>query len=184
MTIESRGFYSVDELAKSPGYPSRERMMRGPVAVIECTQEIPCNPCEAACPHGAITVGRPITRLPELDGEKCTGCGLCVAACPGLAVFVVDLTHAPGLAVVSFPYEYLPVPAKGDKVMACDRAGHEVCEAEVLRVSCPPRNDRTAVVTVVVPAAFAEEVRGLVRPGGDIVRSRGDASKTGGGARG
>ncbi|MDP2856454.1 MAG: 4Fe-4S binding protein [Bacillota bacterium] len=183
-TVETKGFYSVQELAKSPGYPSRERMMKGPVAVIECTQEIPCNPCEAACPHGAITVGLPITRCPELDGEECTGCGLCIAACPGLAVFVVDMCFAPGRTAVSFPYEYLPLAARGDKVTACDRSGHAVCEAEVLKVLCPPRNDHTAVVTVVVPTAFAQEVRGIVRPGGGIVWPRGDAGRSGGDVRG
>jgi len=164
--VETKGFYSVEELAASPGYPCRERMGKGPVAVIECTQEIPCNPCEAACPQGAIKVGRPITRCPELDAGKCTGCGLCIPACPGLAVFVVNLAHAPALAAVSFPWEYLPLPAKGDRVVASDRAGKPVCEADVLRVSCPSRNDRTAVVTVVVPVAFAERVRGMVRTGG------------------
>ncbi len=165
-TVEVRGFYSSEELAASRGYPSYERMGKGPVAVIECTQEIPCNPCEPACPHGAIQVGSPITRCPELDAGKCTGCGLCVAACPGLAVFIVNLAHAPGLATVSFPWEYLPLPGKGARVMACDRQGNPVCEASVVRVSCPPGNDRTAVVTVVIPVALAGSVRGMVRGGG------------------
>ena len=41
-----------------PGIPSEERMKLGPVACIECLQQIPCNPCEEACPRGAITVGK------------------------------------------------------------------------------------------------------------------------------
>jgi Fe-S-cluster-containing hydrogenase component 2 len=165
-TVETRGFYSVEELAASCGYPSRARMDKGPVAVVECTQEIPCNPCETACPQGAIRVGSPITRCPELDEEKCTGCGVCVPACPGLAVFIVNMAYAPGLATVSFPWEYLPVPKRGDRVTASDRQGRPVCEASVLRVSCPPANDHTAIVTVVVPAVLAGSVRGMAR-GGD-----------------
>ena len=44
--------------------PPEERMAKGRVAVIECVQEIPCNPCENACRLGAITIGEQITNLP------------------------------------------------------------------------------------------------------------------------
>jgi len=30
-------------------FPSIERINKGPVAVIECFQNIPCNPCQTAC---------------------------------------------------------------------------------------------------------------------------------------
>ena len=49
-----QGFPSKDEL-KNSGVPSENRIKR-PVACIECV-EIPCNPCEEACPYGAISVG-------------------------------------------------------------------------------------------------------------------------------
>ncbi|MBO7561390.1 MAG: RnfABCDGE type electron transport complex subunit B [Bacteroidales bacterium] len=39
--------------------------------------------CEAACQFGAIKVN-PKTGLPEVDEEKCTGCGACTKACPKL----------------------------------------------------------------------------------------------------
>ncbi len=75
---------------KSPGFPSEQRIKRGSVAIIECFQDIPCNPCEMKCPRNAIKVGIPITNLPELDEEKCSGCGLCVPWCPGLAIFILN----------------------------------------------------------------------------------------------
>lgn len=81
--VRFTGIPSAEELRGASGIPSQERMKKGPVAVIECVQEIPCNPCENACPFGAIKIGDPITNLPVLDGEKCTGCGTCVAMCPG-----------------------------------------------------------------------------------------------------
>ena len=61
--------------------PPEARTARGPVAVIECVQQIPCNPCEKACPFGAIEIGPDITQLPRLDLEKCRGCGICADLC-------------------------------------------------------------------------------------------------------
>ena len=37
-----------------------------------------CTACADACPHEAITITRTVT----IDPIDCTGCGLCVAACP------------------------------------------------------------------------------------------------------
>ena len=163
------GFPTEEELKKSPGYPSEERFKRGPVAVGECVQAIPCNPCELACPRKAIQVGVPITNLPRLDEEKCTGCGICVARCPGLAIFVVDKTYSDKEASVSFPYEYVPLPREGDVVLAVNRAGSVVCDGTVLRISNPKRNDRTAVVTIAVPKGMADEVRGIARIRGERI---------------
>jgi len=163
------GYLSPEELKYCQGCPSPERMEKGPVAVVECTEEIPCNPCEEACPRGAIVVGSPITNVPVLIEDKCTGCGVCVAQCPGLAIFVLDLTHADGQATVSFPYEYLPLPDKGQQVTAVDRAGEPVCEGTVVKVANPGVYDRTPVVTVAVPREHAARVRGISRLGGGQV---------------
>lgn len=178
------GVPSLQELRQCPGYPGDEALLRGPKAVIECFQEIPCNPCEKACPRGAITVGKPITNLPRLDAAKCTGCGLCIPACPGLAIFVVNAGYAPGLATVSFPWEFLPYPSPGDEVVACDRSGRPLCKGKVLKVQCPPRYEKTAVVTLVVPAERADAVRGIVRgrpgSGGDgVAHTRGETADEG-----
>ncbi|MDI3481946.1 MAG: hypothetical protein PWQ97_1601 [Tepidanaerobacteraceae bacterium] len=156
-----QGFPSEQELAKAPGVPSDERIKRGPVAFIECVQEIPCNPCEEACPYGVITVGKPITNLPKLDEEKCVGCGTCIAACPGLAIFM--LNGSKQKAEISFPYEYYPLPEKGDVVDCVDREGKTVTEGKVLRVVKSPKYDATAVVTVEVPMEYIKIVRSIKR---------------------
>lgn len=70
MSVEYDGYAHIDELLRPPGYPSEERFEEGPVAVIECLQEIPCNPCETACKAGAIEVGEPITKIPVLHVER------------------------------------------------------------------------------------------------------------------
>lgn len=157
------GVHCEEELQASPGYPDLERLQEGGVAVIECVQDIPCNPCELACRQGAIRVGVPITNLPSLDVESCSGCGLCIAACPGLAIFVVDLNHSETEALISFPYEYESLPTVGDLVEAVDRGGEPVSSARVTRVQNPPAFNRTAVVTIAVPKEYGIVVRSIRR---------------------
>ena len=93
MALINSGYLDYEELAKWQVLPSKDRFEKGPVAVIECIQEIPCNPCEAACRFGAIQIGDPITNLPKLIENKCTGCGICVANCPGLAIFIINKVY-------------------------------------------------------------------------------------------
>jgi thioredoxin reductase/Fe-S-cluster-containing hydrogenase component 2 len=148
-------------LMRGGGYPAEERFQRRPLAVIECREEIPCDPCAYVCSRGAISVGRPMTRLPRLDVEKCTGCGLCIPACPGLAIFVVDKTYSSQDALVQLPYEFRPLPKVGEQVDCLDRQGHKVAEGKVLKVSNPHGFDRTTVVSVSFDKKFADEVRAI-----------------------
>lgn len=153
------GVPTDEEFWKCPGVPSVERMKRGPVAVIECFQEIPCNVCENACPRGAIKVGRSITSIPILDESACVGCKLCIPACPGLAIFVIDLSSDE--AKVSLPYEMLPVPKVGEKVKVLDRRGRFLTEGKVVEVLYADRFDRTFIITVRVPKEYAFHARGI-----------------------
>jgi len=60
------GALSVEEVKNCPGWPGEDCLESRKVAVLECVEDIPCNPCEVACPAGAITVGSPITNLPSM----------------------------------------------------------------------------------------------------------------------
>ncbi len=162
-TILENGYPSIEELKNAHRFPSEERFQKGPVAVIECLQPIPCNPCENACRFGAILVGEPIINLPELQEEKCTGCGMCVASCSGLAIFIVDKTYSATEATISFPYEYLPLPVKGQAIKAVNRAGEVVCDGTVTRVMNVKQNDHTPVVTIAIPKEFSDDVRSMQR---------------------
>ena len=150
------GFVAEEEIERFPGVTHHA----GIHPVMECTQNIPCNPCQDACHFGCIKVGENITRLPAIDTEKqCTGCGLCVASCSGQAIFLVDETYAEGFASVTFPYEFLPMPEIGDKGTALDRQGKPVCEAEIVGVKKSPVMDKTAVVTMKVPLEYVHTAR-------------------------
>lgn len=161
MSLINTGYLTYEELASIQTVPTQERYEQGAVAVIECVQEIPCNPCEAACAFGAIAIGDPITTLPTLNEGKCTGCGLCAAKCPGLAIFIVNKAYSDTTATVGFPYEYIPTPAVGDVVRGVDRKGEDLCEAKVVKVMNPASFDHTPIVTIEIPKELADEVRNM-----------------------
>ncbi|NTV78612.1 MAG: 4Fe-4S binding protein [Clostridiales bacterium] len=163
MSIINLGYLEYEELAAIQKLPTEDRYAKGPVAVIECIQEIPCNPCEAACKFGAIEIGEPITNLPALNQDKCTGCGICVSRCSGLAIFVINKAYSETTATVSFPYEYFPIPVAGQEAWAVDRKGETVCKGNIVKVMNPVSFDHTPVVTVEIPKEFADEVRSIKR---------------------
>ncbi len=162
-SLKTTGAPTLEELYKSPGFPMKEQLLKGPIAIIECIEEIPCNPCEASCPRGAITIGESITNLPEMDFEKCIACGMCIAACPGLAIYIKDYTYSDTKALLSYPYEYYPLPKAGDTVQAVDRHGNAVCDAKVIKVRNPKSNDHTAIITVEYPKEYFEEAVNMKR---------------------
>ena len=156
----SKGYIPDVEVSHYPGVPSEEKRRTGLVPIIECTQNIPCNPCQDACRNGCIKVGDSITLLPSVnESVRCTGCGMGVANCSGQAIFLLDENYAPGYAAVSLPYEFYPLPAAGDKGNALDRSGKTVGEAEVVSVRNSKANDETAVLTMKVPAELAMKAR-------------------------
>ncbi|MBS4020998.1 MAG: 4Fe-4S binding protein [Dethiobacter sp.] len=161
--IKKTGVPSWEELKDTSGLPDEKRLEEGPVAFIECVQEIPCNPCELACPSGAITVGRPITNLPRIEGEKCTGCSLCLAACPGLAIFKVHKNYSETTSLVEFPFEFLPLPQECEIVRCVDRYGRFVTEGRVIKVKRLKKYDLTPLITIEVPKIFFSDVRSIER---------------------
>ena len=158
--LAKNGYLDIEEVMDIPGFPGTDTLNTKKCVVVECKQNIPCNPCESACPHGAIIVGNPITNLPIVDPEKCIGCGLCVAQCPGQACFLVDMSHEE-YDTVTIPYEYYPLPEKNQEVYGLSRDGVYLVKATVLRVIMAKKNDRTAVIEIKVPKGFGMKVRNI-----------------------
>lgn len=162
--LAAPGIVDIKKMQSRGLYPTEERIKRGPIAVLECTEEIPCNPCEGACKKGCITIGHDITSLPVVD-EKCSGCGICLPACPGLAIFVLDGSLPDGMAAVTVPYELYPPPAEQEKVFALDRYGNRLVEGEIIKVRKLCGDDGCLSVTFTIPFRFIHRARHFIKKG-------------------
>lgn len=157
----NRGYPTVTDLKEKYQYPSDARLKKGPVVICECVENIPCDPCETACKFNAIKIGSEISNIPEVDFDRCTGCSLCVAACPGLAIFVLDKSYSGEKGKVTFPYEYPLQLTEKLVVNANDRTGQVVCSGIITKIIKTKKLDGTAIVTIEVPIQFVDEVRGI-----------------------
>jgi len=140
--------------------PDAGRRVKGPYAVFECWQEIPCDPCHQACNRGAVKAFNDINHLPAVDHEQCNGCARCVSRCPGLAVFAIDETYSDGEALIKLPYEYVPLPSAGQEVQALDRSGQPVGKGRVVKVQ-QDKESKTPVVWLAVGKKLVHEVRNI-----------------------
>jgi Fe-S-cluster-containing hydrogenase component 2 len=151
------GYLPLEVIKGKISLPSEDRMKKGPVVIIECDEDIPCDPCLESCKLKAI-IKESLTAVPIVDYEKCTGCALCVASCPGLAIFVVDCSRE-DKALVYIPYEMLPAPQKGDRGDALDRSGKRIGSAEVAKVR--KENRGTTVLGILVEKDLVMNVRSI-----------------------
>lgn len=155
-SLLKNGYIADDEIERFPGVTHR----KGIHPVIECTQNIPCNPCQDACPKKCISIGANITSLPiAVPDADCINCGMCVASCSGQAIFLVDEDCGDGTATVTLPYEFLPLPEVGAKGDALGRNGQKVCDAEVVQVKSMKAYDKTNLLTMRVPKEYAMKAR-------------------------
>ena len=151
-----RGFEKTGVLSKKDlKLPNRKQLKKG-VAIIECIQEIPCNPCVTSCPVDSIKM-KDINALPEIDYDKCIGCAKCVGICPGLAIFVVKILDNKK-ALVTLPYEFLPVPEKGDIVDGLNRMGQKIDDVKIKKVI---KKGKTMVITVETDEKYAMDIRNI-----------------------
>ena len=155
--LERTGIPTDDDLEKV--IPDKKRLAQGPVVIIECFQKIPCDPCAISCKLGAIKPFKDINDLPIVDFDKCTGCGICISSCPGLAIFVIDMNYSDEKSLIKLPHEMLPLPEKGEDVYALDRAGSILGKAKVVRVL--KIKNKTNVISLEVPKSMAMKARSI-----------------------
>lgn len=157
MSVAYNGVPSKEELERVT--PPPEILAQKAVVMLECFQNIPCDPCAYSCPTGAILPFADINDLPKVDYSKCSGCGLCIASCPGLAIFVLDMNYSPQEALIKLPYEMLPLPHKGEMVSGLDREGRPVAQVKVVKVQ--KTKNKTYIVSIIVPKELALVIRNI-----------------------
>jgi len=140
-------------------FPCEKRMNQGAVAIIECFQSIPCDPCATSCPQKAIAAFADINDLPIINNDKCNGCGICITKCPGLAIMIVDMTYSETHALIRLPYEFSPLPQAGDTVLALDRTGAEMSEVQVIRVV--NSNRKTPIISIAIEKSLIKTIRNI-----------------------
>lgn len=150
--LNKTGIPSKDQVLSV--FPDLKALIK-PKAVLECYEDIPCNPCSTSCPFNAIEIGANINKQPKLDVDLCTGCGLCVPSCPGLAIVIAQIKGDE--AVFKIPYEFLPMPEKHQVWHGVNRSGEVICDAKIQAVLMNKANDHTAVVTVSVPVEYLHD---------------------------
>lgn len=138
-------------------YPEGERLYDKPFAVIECVEEIPCDPCVDACPFGAIVIEGNINKKPYVQFEKCTGCAICLTKCPGLAIFLID--YKKDFSRITLPYEFIPLPEAGEEVEVMDREGKVIGEGTVEKVLYARSKGKTPLVRIKVKTDLVKKVR-------------------------
>lgn len=129
-----------------------ENQLRKPKAILECYEDIPCNPCSTSCPFHAIEIGEDINKQPRLLIDLCTGCGICVTSCPGLAIMTAEIRL--DRAVFKIPYEMLPIPKEKEILQGIDRNGTVICDALIEKVMVNAKQDKTLLVTVSVDKKY------------------------------
>ena len=144
---------------KEPYLPLKERSFGKPFVQIDCLYGFACNPCEFACPHGAITKTSTST-VPQIDFEKCIGCMDCVYQCPGLAIFGYSLSK---------DWLFLPIEFEAREkaeVFLVDNFGKKIGEGILEKILRKP--NKTNIARVKATDIKGEE---LIKVRGFIVKS-------------
>lgn len=142
------------KVIEEPMIPEKGRMEEKPFVLIDCLYGFACNPCEFACPHGAITKTSTST-VPQIDFEKCVGCMDCVYQCPGLAIFGYSVKKD----WLFLPIEY-SIPEKTE-VYIVDNQGSKLGRGIIEKILKKPNKTDVA------------RVKSLDLQGDDLIRARG-----------
>jgi sarcosine oxidase subunit alpha len=159
---------TIQTLRSKPG-PTRDqkdRTLSGKIyPLIQCVQEIPCNPCTEVCPRRLIKIeDGTLTGLPRFEGDACLGCAQCVVVCPGLAITLVDEGYDPTRkrVLLTLPLE-LPQNAVevGNEFTTVGSEGETVGTGKVIAFRDALSQDRRRLILLEVPFEDRLRVAGM-----------------------
>jgi len=143
-------------IIENPYLPDETRMNGKGFVQIDCLYGFACNPCEFACPHGAITKTSTST-VPQIDFDKCIGCMDCVYQCPGLAIFGYNLSKD----WLFLPIEYFA--EAGAEVYLVDNNGKKLGSGIIEKIlKKPNKTDIARVKAIDIHGSRLPEVRGFI----------------------
>ncbi|MCM2279649.1 MAG: 4Fe-4S binding protein [Oligoflexia bacterium] len=148
------------------GVPRTEQRVRK-LASIECFEEIPCDVCKLACPESAIAIGK-IPRpagTPILDESRCTGCGICVGACPSAAIPLIHEREERSVSSLTLPWRGARAWKAGEFATLVNRRGESLGSARVVAVveAVKLPEGKLQLVELEVPTHLIWDARGLRR---------------------
>ncbi|OHD24367.1 MAG: hypothetical protein A2V99_14720 [Spirochaetes bacterium RBG_16_67_19] len=134
--------------------------------LIDCPERIACDVCAVVCDREVILIRQAVTNRPEVVNEgNCRNCGLCVAHCPGQAIFLMSDTGPDGQCRITLPYELDEAAAWRQDLLAVDNRGNPLGPARLIRVLRSERFNNTCLLEVSVSGSIASQVRGIGRHG-------------------
>jgi glycine/D-amino acid oxidase-like deaminating enzyme/Fe-S-cluster-containing hydrogenase component 2/bacterioferritin-associated ferredoxin len=143
-------------IIEEPYKPDDSRMNGKGFVQIDCLYGFACNPCEFACPHGAITKTSTST-VPQIEFDKCIGCMDCVYQCPGLAIFGYNLPKD----WLFLPIEYFA--EAGSEVFLVDNNGKKLGTGVIEKIlKKPNKTDIARVKALDIHGSQLVEVRGFI----------------------
>jgi glycine/D-amino acid oxidase-like deaminating enzyme/Fe-S-cluster-containing hydrogenase component 2/bacterioferritin-associated ferredoxin/ferredoxin len=141
---------------QEPYMPTRERCEEKPYVIIDCLYGFACNPCQFACPHGAI-IKTASNTTPQIDFDKCIGCMQCVYQCPGLAIFGYNEKK---------DWLFLPIEYEAEEkseVYLVDNNGQKLGEGVIEKILKKPNKTNIARVKAIdVHGENLMSVRGFI----------------------
>ncbi|MBT3750162.1 MAG: FAD-dependent oxidoreductase, partial [Bacteroidetes bacterium] len=141
---------------ENPVVPDKERSKQKGFVLIDCLHGFACNPCEFACPHGAITKTSTST-VPDINFSKCIGCMDCVYQCPGLAIFGYNLKKD----WLFLPIEYST--QANQEVYLVDNNGQILGDGIIEKIlKKPNKTDIARVKSLTIHGEALTDVRGFI----------------------
>ena len=143
-------------IIEKPFMPDEDRMNQKGFVILDCLYGFACNPCEFACPHGAITKTSTST-VPVINFDKCIGCMDCVYQCPGLAIFGYNTKK---------DWLFLPIEYQaeaGKEVYLVDNQGTILGEGLIEKIlKKPNKTDVARVKSLTVTGNDLTSIRGFI----------------------
>lgn len=123
--------------------------------LITCNQDIPCNPCEGSCRLGAIKIGSEINQQPSVEHDLCKGCGLCLTACPGRAIRMVQYNYDDKSSCLTIPFEFNSDVEADSPVEVLDQSGSFLCVGKVKSKRVPKKKTGCGTLSIIIPKEHA-----------------------------